>query len=125
MAAFASAHSSDVGETQGWEDATQTKRLLLSMVLWNFIVLSSLRQKGLVVCEPEEGGNYLRGPTSIVKVLWQLNNAACLLQPFLPRITHCDNANVNPGAMGTTFEVQLEWDKCNKNENKEKYNDNG
>lgn len=39
------------------------------MVLWKFLALSSLRKKGLVVCEAQEGGNHLRGPTSIVKAL--------------------------------------------------------
>lgn len=39
------------------------------MVLWKFLVLPSLSKKGVVVCETDEGGNYLRGPASIVKVL--------------------------------------------------------
>lgn len=90
-------HTGEVGETQGWEDPAQTRWALPSMVLWKFLVLSSLRKKGLVVCEAQEGGNHLRGPTSIVKALWQLKQC-CLSVTAFPSLVEwgrCPKCNLS------------------------------
>lgn len=83
------AHASNVGATWGWKDAAWTKRALLStgqhclQVLQKCLVLSSPSKEGLVACEPEEGGNYLKGPTGVVKILWRVKQC-CLSAVAFP-----------------------------------------
>lgn len=62
---------SDPGLEGCWMDKVSSAEHgpALPAVLWKFLVLSSPRKKGLDVCEPEEGENYLRGPTGMVKIL--------------------------------------------------------